>query len=137
MGEVFDSMNNHIKMENEHEAKIKKIISIDNDDKREREIKEIKVKLNLELKEEELRNLIQRYQNWHIEQMLKLKNEHEEKLNKIFSVYKCKSKENKKKFYKDMSILQNKKNKINKFILKTSKKLNPKIKKMFIYMKKQ
>ena len=51
MGEVFDSMNNQIKMENEHEAKIKKIISIDNDDKREREIKEIKVKLNLELKE--------------------------------------------------------------------------------------
>ena len=137
MGEVFDSMNNHIKIENEHEAEIKKIISIDNDIKRKRIIEELIVKLNLQLLKEKLQNLHQIYKNMHTDQMLKLQKEHEEKLNKIFNNYKYKSKENEKKFYKDRRILQNKKNKINKFTLKISKRFNRKIKKMFIYKKKQ
>ena len=137
MGEVFDSMNNHIKIENEHEAEIKKIISIDNDIKRKRIIEELIVKLNLQLLKEKLQNLHQIYKNMHTDQMLKLQKEHEQKLNEFFNDYKYKNKENEKNFYKDRRILQNKKNKINKFTLKISKRFNPKIKKMLIYKKKQ
>ena len=137
MGEILNSKNNLIKIENEYEAEIKKIISIDNNIKRKRIIEELIVKLNLQLLKEKLQNLHQIYKNMHTDQMLKLQKEHEEKLNKIFNNYKYKSKENEKNFYKDMRILQNKKNKINKFTLKISKRFNRKIKKMLIYKKKQ
>ena len=66
------------KIENEHDAEIKRIISTDNDNRRKREIEELSVKLNHQLKEEELQYLCQRYKNMHIENMLKLKNDHEE-----------------------------------------------------------
>ena len=101
MDEILNSVNNQIKIENEHEAEIKKIISIDNDIKRKRIIKELIVKLNLQLLKEKLQNLHQIYKNMHTEQMLKLQKELEEKLNKIFNDYKYKSKVNEKNFYKD------------------------------------
>ena len=137
MGEILNSKNNLIKIENENEEEIKKIISIDNDIKRKRIIEELIVKLNLQLLKEKLQNLHQIYKNMHTDQMLKLQKEHEEKLNEFFNDYKYKNKENEKNFYKDRRILQNKKNKINKFTLKISKRFNPKIKKMLIYKKKQ
>ena len=136
MGEILNSKNNLIKIENEYEAEIKKIISIDNDIKRKRIIEELIVKLNLQLLKEKLQNLHQIYKNMHTDQMLKLQKEHEEKLNEFFNDYKYKNKENEKNFYKDRRILQNKKNKINKFTLKISKRFNRKIKKMLIYKKK-
>ena len=110
MGEILDPFNNLVKIENEHEVEINKIISTDNDNKRKREIEELSVKLNHQLKEEELQYLFQRYKNMHIENMFKLQNEHDENTNKIFTNYAIKSKENEKKFYKDMSILKNEDN---------------------------
>jgi hypothetical protein len=110
MGEILDPMNNLIKIENEHDAEIQKIISTDNDNKRKREIEELSVKLNHQLKEEELQYLCQRYKNMHIETMFHLQNEHDETLSKIYTDYAFKIDENEKKFYKDMSILKSEEN---------------------------
>ena len=109
--EILGSMNNLVKIENDHESEIKKIISTDNDNKRKREIEELSLKLNHQLKEEELQCLCQRYKNMHIEEMIKKKNEHEENEAKIYNDYLIKTEKNKMKFKKEIGIIKNEENK--------------------------
>ena len=111
MGEILDPLNNLIKIENDYDIEIKKIISENNDNNRKREIEELSLKLNHQLKEEELQYLCQRYKNMHIEQMLKIKNEHEENEAKIYNDYKLRTQENEMNFEKEMGILKNEENK--------------------------
>ena len=133
MGEILDPLNNLVKIENEHEAEINRIISTDNDNKRKREIEELSIKLNHQLKEEELQYLCQRYKNMHIENMFKLKNEHEENQSKIFNEYKAKADENDKKFNKDMRIIQKEENNYERIHVENIEKIKSKNKENYLY----
>ena len=92
--EILNSGINLLKVENEHQHEIKKIISAENDKIREREIQKLSAELNYQLKEEELKCLSQRYKNLHEEQMLQKQNEHNENILKINSEYNTRNKKN-------------------------------------------
>ena len=92
--EILNSGINLLKVENEHQREIKKIISAENDKIREREIQKLSAELNYQLKEEELKCLSQRYKNLHEEQMLQKQNEHNENILKINSEYNTRNKKN-------------------------------------------
>ena len=92
--EILGSATNLIKIENEHEQEIKRIISTTNDKKREREIQELSAKLNHQLKEEELKLLCQRYKNMHEEQMLKNQYQHDENKFKLYNDFELNSHKN-------------------------------------------
>lgn len=85
--EILGSATNLLKIENEHEQEIQRIISTTNDKIREREIQELSVKLNHQLKEEDLKLLCQRYKNMHEEQMLKNQFQHDENKIKLYNDY--------------------------------------------------
>ena len=92
--EILGSATNLIKIENEHEQEIQRIISTTNDKKREREIQELSAKLNHQLKEEELKLLCQRYKNMHEEQMLKNQYQHDENKFKLYNDFELNSQKN-------------------------------------------
>ena len=133
MGEILDPLNDLVKIENEHDAEIKRIISTDNDNRRKREIEELSIKLNHQLKEEELQYLCQRYKNMHIENMFQLKNEHEENQSKIFNEYKAKTDENEKNFNKDMRIIQKEENKDQQIHVENMEKIKSKDQENYLY----
>ena len=133
MGEVLEPLNDLVKIENEHDAEIKRIISTDNDNRRKREIEELSIKLNHQLKEEELQYLCQRYKNMHIENMFQLKNEHEENQSKIFNEYKAKTDENEKNFNKDMRIIQKEENKDQQIHVENMEKIKSKDQENYLY----
>lgn len=85
--EIFDSGINLIKIENENQREIQKIISSDNDKIREREIQELSTKLNHQLKEDELKVLCQRYKNMHEQIVLSEQNRHDETIIKLSNDY--------------------------------------------------
>lgn len=85
--EILDSGINLIKIENENQREIQKIISSDNDKIREREIQELSTKLNHQLKEDELKLLCQRYKNMHEQIVLSEQNRHDETKIKLFNDY--------------------------------------------------
>ena len=74
-----------LKIENERELELKRIIAITNDKMREKEIQELIEKLNYQSKAEELKCLFQRYKDMHEEQMLKIQYQHDENKMKLYN----------------------------------------------------
>ena len=64
--------NELVEIENNHEEELKRIIAMEKDNDRKRQIEELSVRLNHQLKEKELENLYKRYRD-----MLTMKNNHE------------------------------------------------------------
>ena len=85
--EVFSSATNLLKIKNEHERELTRIIANTNDKMREKEIQKLSAKLNHQLKVEELKCLCQKYKDMHEEQMLKIQYQHDENKIKLYNDY--------------------------------------------------
>ena len=75
--------NELVEIENNHEEELKRIIAMEKDNDRKRQIEELSVRLNHQLKEKELENLAKRYRDMHEENMKKINNQHEEEKKRI------------------------------------------------------
>jgi len=78
MEALLGSATNLYAIEKENQREIQKIISTENDKKREREIQELRTKLNHQLKLDELKFLCQRYKDMHDQKVLEELNRHDE-----------------------------------------------------------
>ena len=70
-------------IENKHDEELKRIIAMEDDNRRKREIEEMSVKYNYQLKDKELNNLAKRYADMHVENMKKIDNQHTENMKQL------------------------------------------------------
>ena len=70
-------------IEYKHEEEIKRIVAMEDDNRRKREIEEMSARLNYQLKDKELDNLAKRYADMHEENMKKINNQHVENIKKL------------------------------------------------------
>lgn len=80
-------------IENKHDEELKRIIAMEDDNRRKREIEEMSVKYNYQLKDKELNNLVKRYADMHVENMKKIDNQHTENMKQLNDNFTLKNKE--------------------------------------------
>ena len=80
-------------IENKHDEELKRIIAMEDDNRRKREIEEMSVKYNYQLKDKELNNLAKRYADMHVENMKKIDNQHTENMKQLNDNFTLKNKE--------------------------------------------
>ena len=73
-------------IEKKHVVELKGTIAMEDDNRRKREIEEMSVKYNYQLKDKELDNLAKRYANMHEENMKKIHTEDMKQLNDNFTL---------------------------------------------------